>query len=96
MEGYDKGPVGQGTTGRGNYVPGILAELVELAASIPSITSVNARRARRARREHSEHCDQGGNPLVYKQRCFFVFGISLLVFNLSKNSLVIGRLSGNV
>ena len=66
MEGYNKGPVGRGTTGRGNHVPGVLAELVELAASIPSITSVNTRRARKACREHNEHCDQGGNPLVYK------------------------------
>ena len=56
-EGYDKGPVGQGTTGRGNHVPGVLAGLDELAASIPSITSIGARRARKTRREYSEHCD---------------------------------------
>ena len=66
MEGYDKGPVGQRTTGRGNYVPGVLAKLDKLAASTPSITSIGARRARKARREHNEHCDQEGNLLVYK------------------------------
>ena len=66
MEGYDKGLVGQGTTGRGNYVPGVLAKLVELAASIPNITSVGARRVRGVRYEHSKYCDQKKNLLIYK------------------------------
>ena len=62
MEGYDKGPVGQGTTGRGNHVPGVLAELDKLAASTPSITSINARQARKARREHNKYYNQGKKP----------------------------------
>ena len=56
-EGYDKGPVGQGATGRGNHVPGVLAGLDELAASIPSITSISARRARKVCREYNEYCN---------------------------------------
>ena len=43
MEEYGNGSVGQGITGRGNHVPGVLAKLDELAASIPSITSIGAR-----------------------------------------------------
>ena len=66
MKGYDKGPVGQGITNRGNYIPGVLAGLVELAASIPNITSINARRACKTRREHNEYYNQKGNPLVCK------------------------------
>ena len=62
MEGYDKGPVGQGTTGRGNHIPGVLAEFDKLAASIPSTTSINTRRARKARREHNEYCNQKKKP----------------------------------
>ena len=54
-EGYDKGPVGQGTTGRRNHVPGVLAGLDELAASIPSIINISARRARKTCREHNKY-----------------------------------------
>ena len=66
MEGYDKGPIGQGTTDRGNHVLGVLAELDKLAASIPSITNINVRRVRKIRREYNEYCNQKGNLLVYK------------------------------
>ena len=55
MEGYDKGLVGQGTTGRGNHVPGVLAKLDKLAASIPSIISIGTWRARKARREYNKY-----------------------------------------
>ena len=56
-EGYNKGSVGQGTTDRGNYIPGVLAGLDELVASIPSITSISARRARKACREYNKYCN---------------------------------------